>query len=107
VKATAAPGERAGPAAEAAAAAAAGRDVKAVAEGQSKEAAVEVESWLPAEAGHDEKQTWAGLDCSGTERRGMVCRTDLGSSRGGRAARWRAELANHGPTCSRTSSIAA
>lgn len=66
-----------------------------------------VESWPPAEADHDEKQTWAGLDCSGTERRGTVYRTDLGSLRGERAARWMAELANHGPTCSRTSSIAA
>lgn len=46
------PGERAGIAAEEAVVE---RDVTAVVEGQRKEAAVEVESWPPEEADHDEK----------------------------------------------------
>lgn len=69
---------------------------------------VEVGSWLPAEAGHDEELTWAGLlDCGYVKRQGQTCRLAPGSSREGKAERWKAESADHGRTCSRMMVVAA
>ena len=74
----------------------------ALAEGQMSES-VEEEGPLPPEvADRGEEPTWVAMaDCDSEGLPATPCGRTLGESKAERVETWMAELADHGPTCSR------